>query len=210
MIIDLSADELIDPTGKNISHFAFREMRKNTKFVAIMRKHNGMRPQDIAILLKIVALGRDDWQIQPLSNELRISISEISESLNRSRLAGLIDFKKKRPNRNSLLEFLQHGVKYVFPQSPGAMSKGMPTAHSHPFMKKHFHSDNNYVWPKAKGEMIGQLVEPFYERQPEAAGDDSKFYLLLALVDAIRVGRVRESKLATDELRRILLNEPSK
>jgi predicted transcriptional regulator len=172
-----------------------------------MRKHNGMRPQDVAILLKIVALARDDWQIQPLSNDLRISISEISESLNRSRLAGLIDLKKKRPSRMSLLEFLQHGVKYVFPQSPGAMTRGMPTAHSHPFMKKHFLSDTNYVWPDAKGEVMGQMVEPFYERQPEAARDDSKFYLLLALVDAIRVGRVRESKLATDELKRILLDE---
>lgn len=166
-----------------------------------------MRPQDVAILLKIVALNRDDWQIQALSDELRISLSEISESLNRSRLAGLIDFKKKRPNRMSLLEFLQHGVKYVFPQSPGAMNRGMPTAHSHPFMKKHFLSDTHYVWPDAKGEVMGQMVEPFYERQPEAANDDSKFYLLLALVDAIRVGRVRETNLATNELKRILLGE---
>lgn len=166
-----------------------------------------MRPQDVAILLKIVALSRNDWQILPLSKELRISMSEISESLNRSRLAGLIDFKKKRPNRISLLEFLQHGVKYVFPQSAGALIRGMPTAHSHPFMKKHFHSDTNYVWPDAKGEVMGQMVEPFYERQPETARDDSKFYLLLALVDAIRVGRVRESKLATDELQRILVGE---
>jgi predicted transcriptional regulator len=175
-----------------------------------MRKHNGMRPQDVAILLKIVALNREDWQIQPLSNELRISISEISESLNRSRLAGLIDFKKKRVNRDSFLEFLQHGVKYVFPQNPGAMSKGMATAHSHPFMKKHFHSEADYVWPDAQGEIVGQVIEPFYVRQPEAARDDSTFYLILALVDAIRVGRVRESKIAIDELKRILLNEPSR
>lgn len=73
-----------------------------------------MRPQDVAILLKIVALKRDDWQIQSLSNELHISLSEISESLNRSRLAGLIDFKKKRPNRNSLLEFLHMGSSMYF------------------------------------------------------------------------------------------------
>jgi predicted transcriptional regulator len=53
-----------------------------------------MRPQDVAILLKIVAKDREDWQLQPLSNELRISIAEISESLNRSRMAGLVDFKK--------------------------------------------------------------------------------------------------------------------
>jgi hypothetical protein len=180
-------------------------MRKSGIFDQFMRKHNGMRPQDVAILLKIVAKNQEDWQIQPLSNELRISIAEISESLNRSRMASLIDFKKKRPNRNNLLEFLQHGVKYVFPQNPGAMSRGLPTAHSHPFMKSHFHSETNYVWPDARGEVLGQVIEPFYERQVEAARDDSEFYLLLALVDAIRVGRVRESKIASDELKRILV-----
>jgi hypothetical protein len=180
-------------------------MRKSAIFDQFMRKHNGMRPQDVAILLKIVVKNQEDWQIQPLSNELRISIAEISESLNRSRLASLIDFKKKRPNRNNLLEFLQHGVKYVFPQNPGAMSRGLPTAHSHPFMKSHFHSETNYVWPDARGEVLGQDIEPFYERQVEAARDDSEFYLLLALVDAIRVGRVRESKIASDELKRILI-----
>jgi hypothetical protein len=103
------------------------------------------------------------------------------------------------------MEFLQHGVKYVFPQNPGAMSRGLPTAHSHPYMKKHFHSESNYVWPDAKGEVLGQVIEPFYERQAEAARDDSEFYLLLALVDAIRVGRVREAKIASTELKRILL-----
>lgn len=173
-----------------------------------MRKHNGMRPQDVAILLKIVAKDRPDWQIKPLSQELRISIAEISESLNRSREAGLIDFKKKRPNRNNLLEFLQHGVKYVFPQNPGTLSKGLPTAHSHPFMKDHFHSETNYVWSDIKGDVVGQVIEPFYERQPEAARDDRDFYLLLALVDTIRVGRVRESKIASEKLKEILLHEP--
>jgi predicted transcriptional regulator len=66
-------------------------MRKSAIFDQFMRKHNGMRPQDVAILLKIVAKNQEDWQIQPLSNELRISIAEISESLNRSRMAALIE-----------------------------------------------------------------------------------------------------------------------
>ena len=60
-----------------------------------MRKHNGMRPQDVSILLKIISLGNQPWQMAGLSNELYISISEVSESLNRSQMAGLIDFNKK-------------------------------------------------------------------------------------------------------------------
>ena len=61
-----------------------------------MRKHNGMRPQDVAILLKIILLDSKNWQLVGLSSALKISISEISESLNRSRLAGLVDYNKKK------------------------------------------------------------------------------------------------------------------
>ncbi|HEU5292802.1 MAG TPA: hypothetical protein VFU05_19275 [Cyclobacteriaceae bacterium] len=174
-----------------------------------MRKHNGMRPQDVAILLKIIALKNKEWQLVPLANELKISMSEISESLNRSRLAGLVDYNKKRPNKISILEFLEHGVKYVFPQQPGALSRGIVTAHSHPFMRKFFKSQENYVWPTRIGDVIGQVIEPFYEKQPQAASEDPEFYKLLSLVDVIRVGKVREVKIAVDELNQ-MIDEPSK
>src|SRR5450755_4630092 len=111
-----------------------------------MRKHNGMRPQDIVTLLKIIALGSKAWQNKDLSQSLFISSSEISEALNRNEMAGLIDYKKKRVNRQPLMEFLEHGLHYVFPQHPGSMVNGIPTAHSHPFMKQFFSSDLQYVW----------------------------------------------------------------
>ncbi len=53
-----------------------------------MRKHNGMRPQDIAVLLKIIANGNMNWHNKDLSLALSLSASEISESLNRSQVAG--------------------------------------------------------------------------------------------------------------------------
>jgi hypothetical protein len=172
-----------------------------------MRKHNGMRPQDIAILLKIIALKNEPWQLQSLSNTLRISISEVSESLNRSRIAGLIDFHKKRPNRIAIMEFLEHGIKYVFPQEPGAMARGIPTAHSHPFMKKNIKSEVNYVWTDLEGEILGEAIEPLYKNQVQAAKEDPDFYKLLALVDVLRVGKVREVNMAKDELKHTVLNE---
>ena len=174
-----------------------------------MRKHNGMRPQDVAILLKIIALGNQPWQLLGLSNGLKISISEISESLNRSSLANLIDSRKKKINRQNLMEFLEHGVSYVFPQSPGALVKGIPTAHSHPFMKTNFISELNYTWPHLKGKVMGFMIEPFYPKQVETVLEDDVYYKLLALVDVIRVGRIREVKFAVNELRKIILNESS-
>ena len=167
-----------------------------------------MRPQDVAILLKIVLMDDRHWQLVGLSSSLKISISEISESLNRSQFAGLIDYNKKKVNRQNLLEFLEHGVRYVFPQQPGTFVRGVPTAHSHPFMKKNFISEMNYVWPDSKGEVMGLVIEPFYPKQVEAIKENSEYYKLLALVDVIRVGKVREIKYAINELRKIILNEP--
>lgn len=168
-----------------------------------------MRPQDIAILMKIISMGNQTWQLSMLSNSLAISISEISESLNRSKLAKFIDYEKKQVNRQNLMEFLEHGIKYVFPQQPGAMVRGIPTAHSHPFIKEYFISEMNYVWPDSKGEIIGLSIEPLYPKLIHAVKDNPDFYKLMSLVDVIRVGKVREIKFATEELKKHLLNEPS-
>jgi DNA-binding transcriptional regulator GbsR (MarR family) len=170
-----------------------------------MRKHNGMRPQDVAILLKIVALENGHFQLSQLSSSLFISLSEISESLNRSQIASLIDYDKKRVNRQNFFEFLEHGVRYVFPQEPGTMVRGIPTAHSHAFMKKNFSSETDYVWPDTEGKVLGLKIEPLYLKQVEAVKNDDTFYKLLALVDVIRVGKVREIKMAINELRKIIL-----
>jgi hypothetical protein len=170
-----------------------------------MRKHNGMRPQDIVILLKIISLDNDQWQNKDLANTLYISASEVSEALNRNHQAGLIDFNKKRVNRQSLLEFLEYGMHYVFPQFPGAMVNGIPTAHGHPFMKEKFNADVVYVWPDYPGEVRGLTIEPLYPNQIKAVKEDAKLYKLLALVDVIRVGRAREYAIAVEELRKIIL-----
>jgi len=170
-----------------------------------MRKHNGMRPQDIAILLKVVALGDQPWLLSGLAGSLGVSVSEISESLNRDRMAGLIDYGKKKVNRQNLFEFIQHGVKYVFPLQPGPVVRGIPTAHSHSFMKEMFASDSDYIWPDNKGNTLGESIEPFYPKQVEAAKQDEVYYKLLALVDVIRIGRVREVKYAIEELKKYLL-----
>lgn len=55
-----------------------------------------MRPQDIVILLKIIAKEGESWHNKDLSEELFISASEVSESLRRSGIAGLIDMEKKK------------------------------------------------------------------------------------------------------------------
>src|SRR5882762_1938404 len=138
-----------------------------------MRKHNGMRPQDIVVLLKIVAKGEQPWQNKDLAAELFISSSEISESLNRSGMAGLIEHEKRKSvYRQSLMEFIEHGLHYVFPALPGTMVNGLYTAHSHFFMQKNFESELHYVWPDSRGEVRGLSIEPLYKYQVQAAKQD--------------------------------------
>ncbi|MFN5428689.1 MAG: hypothetical protein ACK5BO_11690, partial [Bacteroidota bacterium] len=66
-----------------------------------MKSHNGMRPQDIVILLKIITVDNIKWQYRDLASSLSISISEISESLSRSHLAGLVDESRRIVHRQS-------------------------------------------------------------------------------------------------------------
>jgi hypothetical protein len=176
-----------------------------------MRKHNGMRPQDIVILLKIIAKRNEPWQMKDLASELEISSSEISDSLNRSVVAGLLESsQKKKVYSTNLMEFIEHGLHYVFPALPSGMVNGVPTAHSHPFMKKYFSSEIEYVWPQPRGSARGLGIEPLYKEAPKAALKDEVLYKMLALIDVIRVGRVREWKTAINKLQSMILDhEPS-
>ena len=144
-----------------------------------------MRPQDVLILLKIVAMGDKEWFHHSLAEDVGISQSEVSQSLNRSRYAGLIDDSRKNVMRMALLEFLQCGIRYVFPQQPGAVVRGVPTAHSAPPLNNNIQSSENYVWPSATGQSRGQAIIPLYSCVLEAIKKDEKLYELLALVDAI-------------------------
>jgi hypothetical protein len=170
-----------------------------------MRAHNGMRPQDVPILLKIIAKGHNEWLNKDLAAELFLSSSEISESLNRSLIAGLVNGEKKKVHKQSLLEFIEYGIKYTFPTLPGSIVNGLPTAHSHPLLRDSFSSENLFVWPDIFGEKRGQAIEPLLKSAPKAAELDNRFYGLLALTDVFRVGKSREKKAALQALKKEFL-----
>lgn len=167
---------------------------------------NNLKPQDVVILLKIIALGNTPWFHHTLAKELGISQSEVSQSLNRSKYASLIDDSRKKVNKLAFVEFLIHGVAFVFPQRPGAIVRGVLTAHSAEPLNKIIKSNEKYVWPYAKGSERGQAIEPLYNSVVESALDDKTLYELLTMVDAIRVGRVREKEIAKKELEKRILN----
>jgi len=166
-----------------------------------------MRPQDIVVLLKILTYPELAWQYRDIAASLSLSISEISDSLHRSHIAGLVDESKRRVFRKSLMEFIEHGLHYVFPQQPGTMVTGIPTAHSHQFFHTQFAAELHYVWPDENGWMRGLSITPLYKGVTKAVQVDEQLYLLLAAIDIIRVGRVREINVALNTLSKTILNE---
>ena len=166
-----------------------------------------MRPLDVAVLLKIITYGDSDWKQQQISLDLHLSQSEISKSVAQSKYAGLLDETGKHVRRLALMDFLENGIAYVFPQRPGAIVRGVPTSHSASPLAELIQSEENYVWPCAVGKLRGQSIMPLYPQAPEAVLQDPELHALLALVDALRVGQKREKMLAIGELKKQILDE---
>lgn len=173
------------------------------------QKQTALSPLDILILLKIISLGDKKWFQTDIAEALAISQSEVSKSLQRLKKSWLL-----APNRSivimkeNVLEFLCFGIKYIFPQMPGSIVRGMPTAHSAPVMQTSIIGEENYVWPYAKGKVKGQSIIPLYPTVTKACSKDRKLYELLALIDAIRIGNAREKEIAYKKLEnRIILGE---
>ncbi|MEN6439984.1 MAG: hypothetical protein ABFD97_15515 [Syntrophobacter sp.] len=162
-----------------------------------------LKPQDILILMKLIALGHSEWSYSSLGLELSMSPSEVHSGLKRAGTARLFDEKRRKPVKKALEEFLIHGLKYAFPPSRGGLTRGMPTSFAGPPLKDLIVSSGEIppVWPDPEGEEQGYEYSPLYKSVPKAAAKDFKLYELLVLVDAIRDSRAREREIAVNEIR---------
>ena len=172
-----------------------------------MRKFTGLRPQDVALLLLVVAHPDRAWRGKELAQALHLSASEVSEALNRCRFCRLLAAGPATltVQRQGLLEFLFYGLPYVFAARPGAPARGLATAASAPPLLATFGLEPATVWPGSVGSTWGVGVEPLYPQAPLAADQDAQLYELLALADALRLGRPREVKLARQLLQQQVL-----
>jgi hypothetical protein len=163
-----------------------------------------MQGQDIALLLKLALHNERHVPSKSLAESLFISPSEVSKALRRCIEAGLLYTAggEKRVNRSALMEFLAHGLKYVFPPVRGSMARGVPTAAAAEPLKSRLLEDSEppAVWPHPQGKVRGISLAPLYKGAPKAALQDPRFHSVLALCDAIRSGRTRERNLAVELL----------
>lgn len=148
-----------------------------------------------------------EWTYATLSKRVGISASECNEAVRRALTCGLLRTPRNGirpvPSSKALLEFLVHGLKYVFPGQEGILARGIPTGFAAPVLASKLVSggEHIFVWPDAHGNATGLTLQPIHKAVPYAVRYDPVFYELIALVDAIRFGKLREVKIATDELR---------
>jgi hypothetical protein len=147
-----------------------------------------------------------EWTYASLSKRVGVSASECNEAVKRAVTCGLL--RKPRignrpiPASRALLEFLIHGLKYVFPGEEGTLARGIPTAFAAPVLSQKLLSagEHIYVWPDPRGNATGLTLKPIHKAVPFAVRYDPIFYELIALIDAIRFGKIREVKIASEEL----------
>jgi hypothetical protein len=164
-----------------------------------------MKPQDILVVLRLVTAAEGDRTFPRLATALGMSASETHATVNRAIASGLVDGATRTVRKASLLEFLLHGVRYVFPAEWKGVTRGVPTSYAAPPLRSQFSvGDLPPVWPHPEGSSRGEGLVPLYRSAPDAALRDPALYEWLALVDALRSGKARERRMAGEELARRL------
>jgi hypothetical protein len=159
-----------------------------------------LKPQDIAVALKLVVLGPKRLAYSGLGQAMHLSQFEAHAAVQRliaAKLVVSID-GAIRPVTGALRRFLVNGAPYAYPPVRGEVVVGTPTAHAVPPLKDKFapNAELPPVWPDPSGSVRGQALLPLYPGLPAAAKEDSQLYELVALFDALRVGQAREREMA--------------
>lgn len=160
-----------------------------------------LRPQDIVLVLKMLAHPERDWRQKDLADSLGISQAEVSFAYKRLKESDL--WVNGRFRRLRLAKFLVDGVPVVWPAQLGGEARGVPTAWGFvPVGRKG--SDTPPVWPSPSGTSRGPSVIPLYSSVPDAVADDEQLHRWLALIDSLRVGSARERNFSAKALHKEL------
>lgn len=197
-------------------------------------KLNRLKPQDIVILLKLLAIKvafkrnskkRFSGTQSNLATHLCMSSSEVNAAIKRLSIAGLIGTTARKSLqfeeqdsywviKYAAKECLIHGVKYFFPGMLGEYIVGVPTAYAAPILKTHLQLGKEPlpVWPSLDafegGPSLekGLALEPLYPSITRSLVEypDLIFYELLTLIDTLRY---RDGKVREKEIAAKLLEE---
>lgn len=175
-----------------------------------------LHPLDIVLLTALLTLDEPERAtFSKLAGHLQSSTSTIHRAMTRLDTAGVARRTRKGSltpgdyviDRNATHEVMVHAVRYFMPATLGLPHTGIATAHAGPDLATRIRASEPYVWPTPEGNDYGPTVEPLDPCVPTLALRHSLFYRLMALIDACRVGRVRERTLADAMVRDLLMRE---
>ncbi len=159
-----------------------------------------LKPQDLAVALKLVALKKRWLPYAVLGEAMHLSRFEAHAAVQRLGAAGFIADVEgpPQPVMAALRAFVIHGARYAYPPVRGGTTIGFPTAQALPALKKLMAAKAGVVtvWPHPEGKARGQSLLPLYESLPLAAQHDRDFHELLSLFDLLRIGQARERGIA--------------
>ena len=160
-----------------------------------MGRNQEFRPQDVLVLASLIVNKEKSWRQIDLANELGLSQTEISFSLDRLYAFGLTFSDKKAVKKDAAYEFLGTAIKYLYPPKYEGIARGLPTgASADPLSAGLTKSEEIVIWESELGLIKGQALRPIYLTIPTAANKNKQLYKLLTVIDALRTshGRVLE------------------
>jgi hypothetical protein len=157
-----------------------------------------LRPLDVVVALHLALRPEDGYE--SIADLLSIGLGSGHRSVQRLMAAKLIMPHRRAVNRKPLLDFLLYGAPFAFYPVLGPETQGVPTAHAAPLLSETILSDGLIVWPSIEGRVRGESLVPLYEGAASLVNTQPDLYDLLTLVDALRVGRARERRLAKELL----------
>lgn len=164
-----------------------------------------LRPHDVCVALQLVLSPEADFR--SLASNVGLSLGETHNATKRLQAAQLVLSHRRAANRPRLLEFVLAGVPYAFPGELGPETLGVFTAHSGPALRDEILAEDAVVWPSASGTERGAALAPLCPRAAELPEKNARLYRWLTAIDALRVGRARERKLAREILEDELLDD---
>ena len=165
---------------------------------------SSLRPFDIAVLLYICVHPGEAYG--QMASILGISKSTAHGAVVRLQRSGLVHAdqdKRLEASPRAAIELLLMGeCRTCFRPSRSPRARGVPTglAAAGPGDAELVDA-TIMVWPSRLGTTIGVGVPPLIVTAPDIALRDPAVYRLMALVDAVRVGDVREREAAATALR---------
>lgn len=156
-----------------------------------------LKPQDIVIAVKLCALKEREWKYSTVAHDIHMSQSEVHSGVKRLKKCGLLtEFSmsvggnsetQTLPDKENILEFLEHGIRYVFPAEKREPVNGLPTSYGLGHLFKGYEGEAFIpVWEYPAADYFGFGIKPLYKTLPLACIDDFELYELMALVDAVR------------------------